>query len=267
MTLRYKFAVGQVRRYQYDAETDVLMQTGQTGAGIPISMTTQTTMRQTVKSIRPADGAATIVTQIESVRALRNGQEVPVPGAQQAKMKEPFTQVMLPTGEILSLKSPALSGAGMPNVDFSKGMFGNLGSTVALPAGQVKVGDTWNSTGAVPGVGLDIASKSTLISLAQKDSAALATIENTQTATINKPMTEGVPMKIQGQLTGKVSQVFDMSAGALQSMNGSASTDMTMSVPQSTNGTLPTGMPSAMKMQMQMKYTMERLSDTPPPAQ
>ena len=260
MTLRYKFAVGQVHRYEYDAETDVLMQTGQTGAGIPISMTTQTTMRQTVKSIRPADGAATVITQIEAVRALRNGQEVPIAEAQQAKMKEPFTQVMLPTGEILSMKSPALEGAGMPGMDFSKGMFGNLGSTVALPAGQVKVGDTWNSSGAAPGMGIDIASKSTLASLDQKNSTTLATIQNKQTATINKPMTEGSPMKMLGQLTGNVTQVFDVSAGALQSMNGTASADMTMAFGKSADGTTPTGMPSAMKVQMQMKYTMELLT-------
>ncbi len=204
MTLRYKFAVGQVHRYEYDAETDVLMQTGQTGAGIPISMTTKTTMRQTVKSIRPADGAATVITQIESVRVLRNGQEVPMPEEQQAKMKQAFTQVMLPTGEILSFNAPALSGAGMPGMDFSKGMLGNLGSTVALPTGPVKVGDTWTSSGAAPGMGFDMASTSALAAL----SPTLITIITKQTGNLDKPMTEEMPLKMQGKVSGDVSQVF-----------------------------------------------------------
>ncbi len=258
VTLRYKFAVGQVHLYQYNTETDVMMQTGQTGAGIPISMTTQTTMRQTVKSIRPADGAATIITQIGSVRALRNGQEVPMSEEQQAKMKQPFTQVMLPNGEILSVKV-AVSSAGTLGMDFSKGASGSLGSTVALPGGKTKIGDTWNTIGTVPGIGVDLTSKSVLASLDQKNGATLATIQTTQTGIIDKPLTVGMPMKMQGKVSGDMSQVFDMSEGALQSMKGTMSANMLMTSGTAASGAAP-GMPSAMKMQVQVKYTMELLT-------
>ncbi len=258
VTLRYKFAVGQVHFYTYKMEMNMLMDTGQTGAGVPISMTTQTTMRQTVKSIRPSDGAATITTQILSVRSLRNGQEVPMSEDQQEKAKQSFTQVMLPSGKILSTEAPALSG-----MDLSKGASGSLGSTVALPQGPTKIGDTWNTTGTIPGMGVDLDSKSTLASLDQKNGATVASIQTQQNGTINKPAAAGLPMTMQGPVTGNISQVFDMSAGVLKSMTGTCSADLLMTAEKSADGTALPGVPSAMKMQMQMKYTMELLTGPP----
>lgn len=263
ITLRYKFAVGQVRRYQYVAETDVLMQTGQNGAGIPINMTMNMTMRQAVKSIRPADGAATIAVEIESMHILNNGQEMPMPESVSAKMKQPFTEVMLPTGKVISVDVPGMSGISIPGMDFSKAMMGSIGGTAALPAGSVKVGDTWTASGAVPGVGFDVASNSALAAL----SPTQATITTKQTGTLDTPGTGAIPMKMQGKISSDMTQVFDTSAGALQSAKGTTSIDMLVTFPKSADGTMPPGMPSAMQTQTQMKYTMERLSDTPTPAQ
>ncbi len=263
VTLRYKFAVGQVRRYEYDMDMDMLMQTGQTGAGIPIDMSMHMVLRQTVKSVRPADGAATVATQIESMHMLRGGQEMPMPEDMQTKMKQPFTQVMLPTGKILSMSMPGMAGMGAPGMDFSKNMFS---TTALLPDAPVKVGDNWKGTIDAAAVGAQTAFTSTLTSLDQKNGAALATIQQTQTGSIDKTLTEGVPtaMTLQGQVTGKATQVFDTTAGAIQSATGTSGTDMTMTIPQAAAGAAPAGMPSAMKMQMQMKFTMTRLSDTPP---
>lgn len=177
---------------------------------------------------------------------------------QQAKMKQPFTQVMLPNGKIISVKA-AVSGAATLGMDFSKGASGSLGSTVALPEGQTKIGDTWNTIGTAPGVGIDLASKSVLASLDQANGVMLATIQTTQTGVIDKPITAGMPMKMQGKVSGDMSQVFDMSEGALQSMKGAMSADMLMTSGTAAGGAAP-GMPSAMKMQVQMKYTMELLT-------
>ena len=260
LTLRYKFAVGQVHRYEYDMAMDMLMQTGQAGAGIPISMTMKMTMSQTVKSIRSADGAATLVTHIESMHLLRNGQETPLPAAEQAKLKQPFTQVMLPTGKILSTAAPSM-GMGGPGMDFSKGTFGGF---AALPSGPVKPGDTWNGTGAAPMMGLDVASAFTLSGVKQENGATLAAIDSKQSGTIDKTITQGtpIPMKMQGEISGQSSQVFDATAGAVQSAEGISDTDMTMLLGHSPNTATPPGMPSSMKMQMQMKFQMKRLSDT-----
>lgn len=264
VTLRYKFVAGQVHRYEYDMDMNMNMMTGQNGGAIPMNMTMKMIMRQTVKSIRPADGAATLSSQIESMQMLRGGQEMPLPGDIQTKMKQPFTQVMLPTGKILSMDSPALSGMGAPGMDFSKNMFS---TTAILPDAPVKIGDNWKGAVDAAAAGVQSTFTATLTSIDQKNGAALATIQQTQTGGIDKTLTEGVPaaMTMQGKLSGTVTQVFDTTAGAVQSAAGTSTTDMTMTFPQ-TAATMNQGMPSAMKMQMQMKYTMTRLSDTPPTA-
>ncbi len=267
VTLRYKFAVGQVHRYQYDAAMNMLMDTGQTEAGVPITMTMQIVVRQTVKSIRPADGAATLSTQIESLHLLRGGQEMPLPDAQMTKIKQPFTQVMLPTGKILSIDMPALGGAGGPGMNIGKGLMSDFLSAAALPEGPVKVGDTWNGTSTPAAAGIDGASTSTLAGVDQKNGATVATIHNKQAGTINSPMTEAVPggMKMSGQKAGASDQVFDVTTGTLQAAQGASTTDMLMTLGQASGATQP-GMPSAMKMQLQTKFQVQRLSDTAPVA-
>ena len=264
VTLRYKFAVGQTRRYRLDTDMNMLMATGQTGAGVPIEMTMEMVMRQTVKSVRSADGAATLTTQIEAFHMLRNGQSVPLPDAEAAKMKQPFTQVMLPTGKILSMEMPALKGMSAPGMDFGKGMF----TTALLPDGPVKIGDQWSGAVDAAMAGVQTTFTATLASLDTKDGVTLATIQNKQSGTIAKTLSQGMPvtMKMQGQLTGTATQVFDTTAGTIRSATGTSGTDMTMTFGKAADGTLPPGMPSAMKMQMQMKFMMQRLSDTPPTA-
>ena len=261
VTLRYKFAVGQVHRYEYDMATEILVQTGQAGASVPVDTTTKMIMSQTVKSVRPADGAATIFTQIEAMHTLMNGQEMPLPEAQSAKMKQPFSEVMLPNGKVLSVDTPSMSGMGGPDLDFGRGLSNDM---AGLPDAPVKVGDTWGGSGTMAMIGMNITAASTLAGINQANGATLATIQVKQTGTMEKTMTQGpVPMKMSGPITGQVSEVFDTSAGALQSAKGTTSMDMLMTFPKSADGTTPPGMPSAMKMQMQMKFQMQRLSDTP----
>lgn len=266
VTLRYKFAVGQVRRYEYDMDMTMNMLTGQNGGAIPMNMTMQMVMRQTVKSIRPADGAATLSTEIESLHMLQGGQKVPLPEDAQTKMKQPFTQVMLPTGKILSMEAPGMSGMGAAGMDFSKNMFS---TTALLPDGPVKVGDTWNGVADAATAGVQTSFTATLTGVDQKNGAALATIQQKQTGRIDKTMTQGMPaaMNMHGLITGKASQVFDTTAGAIQSATGTSGADMTMTFAKAAaGGAMPPGMPSAMKMQMQMKYTLTHLSDAPPTA-
>ena len=263
VTLRYKFAVGQVRRYEYDMDMKMNMQTGQNGGAIPMDMTMQMVMRQTAKSIRPADGAATLSVEIESMHMLRGGQEMPMPEAQQAQMKQTSTLVMLPTGKMLSMAMPGMAGMNAPGMDFSKSMFS---STALLPDGPVKIGDTWNGVTEAAVAGMQTTFTATLTGVDQKNGATLATIQQKQTGTIDKTMTQGMPasMTMHGLLSGTANQVFDTTAGAIQSATGTGGTDMTMTFAKAADGTMPAGMPTAMKMNMHMEYTMTRLADTPP---
>ena len=263
--LRYKFAAGQVRRYSYDMDMNMNMLTGQSGASIPINMTMQMVMRQTVKSVRPADGAATISTRIESMHMLQNGKEVATPADAQAKMSQPFTQVMLPNGKVLSMTVPGMAGMGAPGMDFGKNMFS---ATALLPAGPVKIGDQWSGAIEAAAAGAQSTFNATLIGVDQKNGTTLATVESKTTGTIDKSLSAGMPatMKMSGTVSGTGTQVFDTTAGATQSATGTNDMDMTMTFPRSANGEAPAGMPSEMKTQVQTKFTMTRLGDAATPA-
>ncbi len=266
ITLRYKFTPGQVRRYSYDMDMNMQMLTGQSGAAIPMHMTMQMTMRQVVKSVRPADGAATISTKVETMHMLQNGSEVPFPAAAKAKMSQPFIQVMLPTGKILSMEAPGMAGMGAPGMDFGKNMFSG---TAFLPDGPVKPGDQWNGAVDAGMAGVQTAFTATLTGVDQKNGTTLATIDNKTTGTIAKTMSQGMPatMKMDGTVTGTGTQIFDTTAGAVQSATGTVDTAMTMTFSKPAGGEVPAGMPSAMKMQMQMKFTMTRLANAAASAQ
>ena len=266
VTLRYKFAAGQVRRYSYDMDTNINMLTGQSGASIPITMTMQMTTSQTVKSVRPADGAVTLSTKIESTHILQNGKDVALPAEAQAKMSQPFIQVMLPTGKILSMEIPGMAGINASGMDFRKIMFTG---TPLLPSGPVKIGDQW--TGAVEAavVGVQSYFAATLMGVDQKNGVTLATIESKTTGTIDKSLSAGMPatMKIFGTVSGTATQVFDITAGAIHSATGTNDTDMTMDFGKSANAApAPAGMPSEVKTQMHMKFTMTRLGNVVTPA-
>jgi len=263
--LRYKFAAGQVRRYSYDMDMNMNMLTGQSGAVVPINMTMQMTMSQTVKSVRPADGAATLSTKIEAMHMLQNGKDVVLPADAQAKMSQPFTQVMLPTGKILSMNAPGMAGMGAPGMDFSKNMFS---ATALLPAGPVRIGDQWSGAVEAAMAGAQSSFTATLTGVDQKNGATLATIDSKTTGTIDKSLSAGMAatMKMSGTVSGTGTQIFDTTAGAVQSATGTADTDMTMNFGKPANGAeAPAGMPSSMKMQMQMKFTMTRLGGTAAP--
>jgi hypothetical protein len=263
VTLRYKFTVGQVHRYQFGMETNGTMLTGQSGAGIPLDTTMKMVMSQTVQSIRPADGAATILAQIDSMQMFQNGKEIALPSAQQAQMKKPSTIVMLPSGKTLSADIPSLDSTSMPGMDVSKGMFT---STALLPDGPVKVGDTWTGAVATAMAGVQSNFISVITGLDSKNGVSMATISQKQMGKIHMTMSKGMPMTMTmaGTVTGDGTQIFDTDAGAVQSMTSTAATAMTMTFGKMANGTAPpAGMPQSMKMQMQTKLTMERLSDQP----
>ena len=265
VTLRYKFVPGQVHQYRFSMDMDGLMPSPMGGAGTPLQMAMQMTMKQTVKDIRASDGAATISSQIEDAHTTINGKETALPQAQSDQMKKPYTMVMLPTGKVLSMDMPALGGTGLPGMDFSKGMFS---TTVTLPDGPVKVGDTWKGSGGMPTAGMQMTITCTLNSLSQTK-PMLATISQQQVGVIDMALSQGMPvaMKMTGKVTGSGTQVFDADAGALASMTGTANTDMTMTFGKPADGSpLPPGMPSAMNVQMKTTITMKRLNDTAPAA-
>lgn len=257
--LRYKWAAGQVRRYKMTMTMNGTIPNGQSGTGIPMNMAMQMVMRQTVKSVQPGDGAATIVTRMESTRMAMNGKEMPMTAAQQAPMKKPMTIEILPSGKIVSLQMPGLGAAVMPGMDIGKSM---MGSTLAFPDGPVKVGDTWNGALGAGMMGMQMGMVSTLTGLETKNGAQIATISQKISGDLsgmtNKAMPAGVGMT--GKISGTGSMVFDTTAGALVSQSLQNAIDMTIIAKPDA----PAGMPPSMNIQMQQTTSMERLPDAAP---
>ena len=264
VTLRYKFVPGQVHRYKLTTTVAGTMMTGQSGAGFPLNTATQIVMKQTVKDVRASDGAATITTQIESMRFAMNGQEQPIPEAQQALMKKPITQVMLPTGKVLSVDLPNAPGTSLPGMDFSK-TFSSM--SVAFPDGPLKAGEDWKSTISAPGMkGTDLNYDSTLTSLSGDGDAARANIDQKIAGTLGMTLSQGMPMgmKMAGTVNGTGTMVFNTALGLVESLTNNSSVDMTMTFKAKPGAAVPPGMPAGMKMQMQQKTTLERLPDAAP---
>lgn len=263
VTLRYKFMPGQTRHYKMTMTMNTTILTGQSGAGLPMNMTMTTTLNQTVKSVRPSDGAATVVAQLEDMQMTMNGKETSLPAAQQAPMRKPFTSVMLPTGKVLSMQIPSMPSAGMAGMDFSKGLFN---STVSFPVAPVKVGDTWPGSAASGMVGMKMLMASTLTSLETKDGSQDATISQKLSGLFNMTLSKKMPMtmKMAGRLTGFGTQVFDMTLGAIRSQSMTASTEMTMTVHSKSGQAALPGMPKVMKMKMQQKTQMDLVDDAAP---
>lgn len=267
VTLRYKFTPGQTRRYKMAMTMNMTMLTGQSGAGVPMNMTMTMTTKQTVKSVRASDGAATVVAQVEDIETNAGGKEVALPAAQQAQMKKPFTTVMLPTGKVLSFQMPGFTNiptTGMPGMDLSKGL---MSSSVAFPDAPVKVGNSWPGTiGSGIMAGMQMLMMSTLTGVETKGGAQLATVNQKITGKINMTLSKPMPMafKMAGTVTGSGTQVFDTSAGAIVSQNMVNNTDMTMTFHPAAGQTAPPGMPKTMKMTMQQKTDLTLLDDSSP---
>ena len=260
VALRFKFIPGEIRRYKMNMTMTGTMLTGQSGAGIPMNTVMDMIMRQTVKSVRPSDGAATISTQIETMEMSMNGKPIAMPDAQKTKMKQPTTTLMLPTGKVISVDSAALQASGMSGIDPSTAMK----ASVAFPDLPVKVGDHWSGTFNLGGINVLYASS--LAGVNTEGGADRATINQTLNGTVNMTVTKNMPvtMKMTGKLTGGGSQIFDNTAGALVSQNMEMNTNFLMKFTPPAGAARPAGMPPSMKMAMKQIVTMERLDDAIP---
>lgn len=260
VTLRLKFVPGASRRYKTNMTMTGTMLTSQAAVSIPMNTVTDMIMRQTVKSVRPSDGAATISTQIEAMQMSMNGKPIVMPAAQAAKMNLPTTTVMLPTGKVLEFESPALPAGGLPGMDFGSAMK----ASVAFPDLPVKTGDQWN--GILTAGGMKMLYASTLAGLQTVAGTEMATINQTLSGDMNMTVTKNMPvaMNMTGKITGGGSQVFDTAAGALASQKLEMNMDFLMTFTPPAGEARPAGMPPSMKMMMKEIVTTERIDDAAP---
>jgi hypothetical protein len=259
VTLRYKFTPGQILRYQMVMDTDGHIQMGEAGGtDIPLKDHMVIVERQTVKSVRPTDGAATLESHVESVTGTANGQPLP-PAATSQMQNQTTTMVLTPTGKVLSMQMPGgMPMAGMGNITQS-------GTEAALPLAPVHVGDTWNSAASVGGIGTTVDMASTLTGLDTAGGGALATIAETIHGKFQmSPPGLPVAMTAQGTMNGTGTLHFDNVAGAVQDQTSTMTMDMTMTPPAAgASGPAVPPQLAHMHMHMHMIVHMTRLPAAP----
>jgi hypothetical protein len=272
VTLRLKYTPGEVLHYKMTMDMDMTTtmngQAANSAAAIPpMKQHMETAMDQTVQSVNPADGSATLLEHITQMTSTMNGQPVPGMDALTNAYKDGFTMIMSPSGKILSFKMPPpIAGKLPPGMDLSK--IGGMAATM-LPAGPVRAGDTWGSDtdlspmlGQLPGAaGMKMTILSTLAGI-ETGAQPIADINQTYNGTINTstPIPNAGSLRITGRLGGTTQVQFDINDGSMTSQDGTMTMNMITRLPK--NPPSSTAPPQIMKMQMQMTTHLTRLPVT-----
>ena len=232
VTLRYKFRTGQVLSYRLSLDTDGTV-TNPSGTGIPIKQHMDMSLHQTVKSVSPTDGSATMLTQVDALTMTLNGQNIQLPAQVQQQMRQAITTTMTPTGKVIGFKTPTGATGMVPGLSFNPMDMQNLR---ALPDGPIAAGGTWNSKFEAPSGILNAYSKYTLSDVTNTDGRAVAAIGQKHYAEI-KPSKTAAPSasgpKITGLITGTGTEQFDVDAGVLNSQTNALQLKMTIAPPNS----------------------------------
>ncbi len=260
VTLRLKFTPGKTTYYTMKTDTRGTMQMPQ--GATPLNMHMTITLHQTVKDVRATDGAATIDMGIDSMTMAMNGQTLPMPPENLAKMKSVGTIVILPTGKTLSFTpNPALGAPALPGMDMSK--MNAMSSLGQFPDNPVKPGDTWKSNISLGMLGAQVASDFTLTSVDTSGTTPIGVIAQTTKGTFDMSGANGakpVPtngMKMTGTVNGTGMLRFDINAGAVENVTSAADITLNMT---------PPGAAASMNMQMKVTSTMQRTTAPAPAA-
>lgn len=262
VTLRLKFTPGRTLYYNLIADTNGMMQNAMVQGAVPITTHVDIRLHQTVKSVRAADGAATIETGVDALTYTMNGEVNSLSPDKLAQVKTVGTTVILPTGKVLSFTpNPALGRSPMPGMDMSH--TNALGSLGQLPDAPVKTGDTWKSIVSMGMAGVQTASVFTLSNVDTTGGKTIAVVDQAtdgefDSATVKDKDVNAMPlgMDAKGKVTGIGKLRFDVDAGALESAVNHS--DLTMTLGQSADAPGTT-------LQMKITTTMKRV-EAPKPA-
>lgn len=267
VTLRLKFTPGQTLYYSMVSDTNGTVLMGQSGAGMPVQVHTKMLMHQTVKSVRAADGAATMDVGIDSMSLGMNGKAFPMPTDKLSQMKTLGTMLILPTGKTLSFTPSAALGAAappMPGMDMSH--MSPMSSLGQFPDAPVKSGDTWKSAVAMGMMGAQVAAGFTLSGVETTGGKTVAIITQTTGGTFDTSAAAAdgaaapaapAGMAMTGTVSGTGTLRFDVDAGTIVGQTSRASVTMTMT---------PPGANGPVNMKMNVHSTLARASAPVPTA-
>lgn len=259
--LRLKFTPGQTLYYSMVSDTNGTVVMGQLGTEMPIQVHTKMLMHQTVKSVRAADGAATMDVGIDSMSLGMNGRAFPMPADKLSQMKTLGTMLILPTGKTLSFIPSAALGAAappMPGMDMSH--MSPMSSLGQFPDAPVKSGDTWKSAVAMGMMGAQVAAGFTLSGVETTGGKTVAIITQTTGGTFDTSAAAAdgaaapaapAGMAMTGTVSGTGTLRFDVDAGTIVGQTSRASVTMTMT---------PPGANGPVNMKMNVHSTLARAS-------
>ncbi len=259
VTLRYHWTPNETRRYTVTTDMTMLMSGLPGGKTLPVKTHEEMTLAQTCQSVRPSDGAASLLTRISTMTGTMNGKPMPAAMTGMEAFKDGFVSVTTPTGKTLST---TMNGAA--SGPLSKMLAHLTGMTPAFfPEQAVKVGDTWSSTvdlNAAFGGKMtlpQIVMQSTLTGLRTESGDTLADISLVIDAPLDMtlPGSSASATAMTGKQTGTGTLVFDVDKGAIVRFVNSSATHMTITPPAGA-GQAP------LTNTMQMEMHMERAPDT-----
>ena len=214
--LRYKYVPGQTRRYKLHTVMDTILLPAAPGSHLPLTVTIDMVIRQTVQKVRASDGAATSIGQVEEFHVFSNGKETALPYLSSAQMKWPYTVVSLPNGKVLSvqLSAPPPGLADLyPGKEFNS-------PTITFPSHPVKIGDSWIGTTAAP-TGPSVLLTNTLTGFDTANGALSAIIQQKTVGTLKRA-------NLTGTMTGEGTLIFDIGSGAISRLAAVSKVDLKM---------------------------------------
>lgn len=270
ITLRYKYTLGEVRRYQMTMDMDMTMHMAARPASMPQMPPMHTHMvmaySQTVQSVQP-DGSATLVSHITQMTTTLNGHVVFLPQTMTSADAQSFTIVMSPTGKMLSMTLPPSVQSKMPaGMDFSK--IGGIAPAM-LPEDAVRIGDTWGGPADMPQMfgaampGMPGMQSDVVSSLAGLEPGGIADIRQQIRGTVGSAASAGAAglLKMQGQVEGDSLVKFDTNAGRIATQDGQERVSIdTMPESGTPAGAHKVG---AISISMVMKTHLERMPAAP----
>jgi hypothetical protein len=220
--IKYKYVVGKTVRYS--TSTDMNTSMSLNGQPMNIVLHMDAVMRQTVKSVSPVDGTATVASTYHLTGETSKGNPVPIPAS--LMVPQTSTLTIKPSGEVINSASTNQSGLG-------GGMAGmqNFQGSALLPDKPVNIGDTWTTSFNIPMYAMSFTMTSTLKAVASLNGDNIAEItssmvpgsENPSAATggSSNSMISAMHLQIQSMSD----TFFDIDAGVLKSTTTNMTTD------------------------------------------
>jgi hypothetical protein len=231
-TLQLKFKVGETHNYRL-----VMVMSGTTTPQgqkpVPLTETMDVDIQQTVQSVDPNTGAATIsgTWQSGTVNVTANGKPVSL-GQSGNLQKMQVTTVQAPDGEIKSFVITPPPGSKLPaNLNFNGQMFGAL----FAPTRPVTVGEHWNRETSGGPLGMNYTADYVLSDLGLSAGHQIAHVDSSLNGTLDTILTNPASAHLQGQFDGSQQAMLDNTEGTITSVTGTSHITWAMDVTMPAN--------------------------------